>query len=104
VAALGVEAQTQVFSGAGHALLRRLGQEGRTFSIIYLDPPYRFKVEALLAEIDALGLLDQEGVLFLERGLDANPPPESYASFTLRQSKTMGSSVLYQYVGKGESA
>lgn len=48
--------------------LRRLSGEGRSFDIIFMDPPYRAGLtEPILQEIVAKKILDRQGYIILER-------------------------------------
>jgi len=100
VETLGVKDAVEVCPGDANKLVRYLAQSDRQFDLIYIDPPYRFQVDALLQLIAEEGLLATEGVLFVERGKGEASPSEEIPPWTLIKIRDMGSSVLYQYEAK----
>lgn len=77
-------------------LLKKL--KGKTFDLIYVDPPYEKGLqEKTLLLIDTLDLLAPDGLLFLEES-GAHPlslPP--LKSLALQKERKVGSTLLYQF-------
>lgn len=65
--ALGCEAQCHIVKSDYRMMLKRMAQEQRCFSLIYLDPPYRKqRIDEILAFIHEHGLLAQGGTVIAE--------------------------------------
>lgn len=62
-----IESGYQVMGGDALAALRRLGEAGRRFDIIFIDPPYRAGLyQRTIEAVSEHGLLDVDGVLIAE--------------------------------------
>lgn len=93
---LGLEDQSKVFAGDVLTLLKRL--KGKSFDLIFIDPPYEkgFQEKPLLL-IDELGLLAEEGVIFVEESINNELTFPEYANFQLRNKRKMGGTFLYEF-------
>ena len=80
---------------AGDVLLMVKKLEGRSFDLIYVDPPYeRALHEKTLLLIDSLSLLTEEGTLFIEElSLEELP----LKNLNLRKRRKAGSTFLYEF-------
>ncbi|HEU5058703.1 MAG TPA: RsmD family RNA methyltransferase, partial [Kofleriaceae bacterium] len=70
-------ARAEVHVGDATRFAARLGREGRTFSWIFLDPPYAAGLaDAALDAIAAGGILAPDGTVVVEHDRRAPPGPE----------------------------
>ena len=84
--------------------LRRLSAEGRSFTLVFLDPPYRMTdTGEQCARMAALNLLDNEALVVIEHRRDT--PPVLNERFVQRDERRYGDTAIhiYQYRG-GENA
>ncbi len=96
---LNLTSQSTLLIGDVLTLLKKL--KGKTFDLIYVDPPYEkgFQEKTLLL-IDTLGLLAPDGLLFLE---ESSSHPLSFSplkSLALQKTRKVGSTSLYQFIKK----
>lgn len=103
---LGVEDRAQVIAADVATALRRLagdGQQGQTrFSWVFLDPPYRQEVEAVLAELGTDELLAAGAVVVVEHDRRHRPPGSvsgSVAGLFLADRRSYGDTELSFYRG-----
>lgn len=69
--------KAEVMEADVYAAISRLAGVGRSFSLIFCDPPYHKGLwERALSAIDASDLLAYEGILVVEHGADENEYPE----------------------------
>jgi 16S rRNA (guanine(966)-N(2))-methyltransferase RsmD len=74
---LGLAGRAEVHVGDATRFAQRLGREGRSFSWIFLDPPYAAGLaDAALAAIAAGRLLAPDGTLVVEHDRRASPQAE----------------------------
>lgn len=77
--------------------LRKLLAQGRQFSIIFLDPPYRDALNSLTRlSTELVGLLAPEGLLILEHDSREQPPP-FVTNLQLTRSCQYGAAMLSFY-------
>jgi len=94
----------QVLQGDVLVKMGALEKQGRSFDIIYVDPPYELKEEGLhyaelvLRSVDEGSLLKSDGSLFIEGAARAELHVEALTTLTLRSSRERGRSTLQQYV------
>lgn len=94
----GCKEQSLVLRGDAMLMLRSLAKQGRTFDIIYADPPYEHcNYEALIALMDELQLLKPWGKLFVEG--PTKPPLKipPLAHLQLLKQRGAGRSTLYEF-------
>jgi len=77
---LGVKDRTRVIKSTWETALRRLQDEGKTFDLVFADPPYAFFLpggqgEKLLATLGACAIVTARGILVLEHSVEAVLPP-----------------------------
>ena len=86
----------KVLPGDAPASLSRLRREGRTFDVIYLDPPY---ASGLAAEAlgEAVNLLDPAGVAVLEHNSRSAPPEPDLLELTGTRRFGDTSITLYEH-------
>lgn len=71
------EQEAEVVSGDAFASLARLARQGRTFDLVFCDPPYHKGLwERALAFFDASPLLAENAILVVEHGGDEDAVPE----------------------------
>lgn len=83
--------------------LGRLAQEGRSFDLVLLDPPYaKERIQKDFAQMAELGLLNDGAILLVESDQAADLPEDS-DQFALIKQKHYGITVvtLYQYQKEG---
>ena len=106
VSKLGVGESAQIIFGDVFAKLKLLEKMGKTFDIIYVDPPYGegnkdFDLcERVLRVIDEGSLLRPGGLLFLEGPHTLDLHLKGLKSLTLEKSRQMGRATLQQYSKK----
>ncbi|MDD3921848.1 MAG: 16S rRNA (guanine(966)-N(2))-methyltransferase RsmD [Eubacteriales bacterium] len=101
VALLKMDAQTLVLQSKWQDTLQRLSQELRTFSIVFLDPPYKMaETDAICIQLRQLGLLEQGALIVIEHRTGSENPPD--ARFTLRNERRYGDTTIHIYVYQGE--
>lgn len=95
---------SQVIFGDVLSKLKLLERMGKTFDIIYMDPPYGKDeedyelCEKVLRSVDAGPLLMPGGLLFLEGPHHFKMHLEGLNSLILEKSRRMGRATLHQYV------
>ena len=101
VKALGFEDRTEIMSADWKRALRILAAEGRTYSLVFLDPPYSMR--DLTEVFDGVrDVLDEDGMLAAEHMASVLPAvPEN---FRLEKTRTWGYCAfsLYYPVREGE--
>ncbi len=100
---LKVEGQCQILHGQIFTLLKWLDKQNRQFDIIYADPPYKTEgsegySDKVIEFIDTSSLLAEGGILFIEEDANHAPKLDNLSTLSLKNSRTMGHSVLQQYV------
>ncbi len=88
--------------------LKKIGKQGRTFDLVYADPPYAPAARSRLLEeilrfFDTHPLLNAGGRLFLEEAAPPTLKPDKLALTTLIHvdSRTFSRSVLHQFQMRG---
>jgi 16S rRNA (guanine966-N2)-methyltransferase len=105
-ARLHVQEKSQILRGEAFAMLKRLEQNGKTFDIIYADPPYHtyvprstlFYSVQMIHWVDTHPLLNRGGVFFVEEDYNSQPQLDQLNTLKLKDSRRFGDSVLQQYV------
>src|SRR5258708_1977476 len=106
---LGFEDRAQVVAADVATALRRLAADGQAgngapgrFSWVFLDPPYRLEVEAVLGELGSNDLLVPGAVVVVEHDRRHRPPGSvagSVAGLFLADRRTYGDTELSFYRG-----
>lgn len=97
--------QAEILKGDVIKRISRLTQEGRSFDIIYIDPPYAvagapgapLSLQALQA-IARGNLLKPEGILLIEEGAQLMERMPSIEGLALVNTRRFGRSMLFEYV------
>ena len=108
VRSLKVESQCQILRGDAFAMLRLLKKQGKTFDLIYVDPPYRTSLPGsslyysaeVITWIDKHSLLAPGGILFVEEDFNFQPNIDSLETLCLINSRRVGQAALQQYQNK----
>jgi 16S rRNA (guanine966-N2)-methyltransferase len=85
---LRVEDQVEILSMGAAQAIRLLEQQGRKFSVIFLDPPYASDLaQRITGDPSFPGLLTDEGIIILERrsGAPAIPMPPCFEMYWSRK-------------------
>lgn len=106
-ALLGVENQIKIFCGDAIDMLLLLAKKGKCFPMIYVDPPYKtvcqwrgqefLYSELVLKIIDEKGILQEDGVLFLEEASLVDLAGQSLCNLVMRDKRACGSTMLWHY-------
>lgn len=76
--ALGFGAQVEVIAADALAAIKSLGAQGRTFELVFADPPYKLETgRAVLEALDAAGVVGPGGVAVIETGRDEVLPEKT---------------------------
>lgn len=68
--------KAEIFRGDAPVILGRLAREGRSFDLVFCDPPYRKGLwEKVLTALDTMPLLSEKAVVVVEHGRDENELP-----------------------------
>lgn len=102
---LKVKHQSKVMRGDVFTVLQFLKNQGNTFDIIYVDPPYRtlvphrssFYSEEVIKWFDANPMLAAGGTLFVEEEFNFQPKIELLERLQLTKSRKLGNAALQQY-------
>lgn len=100
---LGVEAQGTLIVGDALRVLQRLAKEGKSFDIIFADPPYAKHTRGaplglqLLQLVDQFAILRPGGLLFLEEASEAAPSAMNLQNLTIVNQRQYGRSTLQQW-------
>lgn len=104
---LQLESVSHVFQGDVFALAEKLLKRGKSYNIIYADPPYEASSPVdgkqitystrLLQMIDEGVLLKPAGTLFIEEASGAQPIVDNLKNLKLVSNRRMGRSSLLQF-------
>lgn len=102
---LGVQDKIQVLHHDAFIMLKWLNKQGKTFDIIYADPPYQtyaahsglFYSTEIVKWIDTHPLLNPQGTLFIEEDFRSQPELKELTTISLKDSRRFGHSVLQKY-------
>lgn len=107
IRSLGVEDRAHVFQGDVFDYLEKLAKRGKTFNIIYADPPYEMDSmlngqpiscsNHILHLIENSSLLAPNGTLFMEDSLRGKPDTDYLRTLKLESSRRLGRSILLQF-------
>lgn len=106
IATLGVAAQAKIVPGHVEGCLSMLWRQGKSFDIIYADPPYakcsnenNSHVAHLIQWLDRHPLLVPGGLLFVEESADVASISQDLQQLVLRSSRRIGAArlTLYEY-------
>lgn len=98
--ALGYEDRCQVLAMATPRALRLLQQQGRSFDVVFMDPPYALDTSTLLPAVVEHELLRADGLLTLEHD-KRKPPPRQVAGLARLMCKVYGDTGLSIYHMEG---
>jgi 16S rRNA (guanine966-N2)-methyltransferase len=94
VEALGFEEKAEIMRGDWQAALARLAGEGRHFSLVFLDPPYRMEdTAAQCARMAERKLLSENALVVIEHRHGCEPKPD--ARFTPRDARRYGDTEIH---------
>ena len=75
--------------------------KGKSFDLIYIDPPYeKGLAEKTLALVDSLHLLHVGGLLFLEESGHKEPIFSELIDLEVKKKRKLGNTFLYEIIGK----
>ena len=108
IRSLEIEEQTEIIPKDVFITLKSLQRQGRQFSIIFADPPYKEMIltkqgslllpQHLLNSIDQSSLLVENGSFFLEHAQELPINNSNLKQLELKSSRRTGSSVLNYYI------
>lgn len=77
IEACGFEKQSEVYRNDAERALKAVMKRELSFSLIFLDPPYKQqKLKALIKSIGEAGILDEKGYIVAEHGTEESLPDE----------------------------
>lgn len=91
--------ESEVYKNDAERALKALGKRGTGFDLIFLDPPYRFKIGSdLLLRMEELGLLRANAIAVLEYE-SSFEYPEAVGGFILARKAVYGETAvsIYRY-------
>ena len=95
----GCKEQSIVLRGDAFAMLRSLAKQGRTFDLIYADPPYEHcNYSALIGLLDELNLLKAGGRLFIEAPTKPAIKTPEVTHLQLLKQRKAGRCTLYEFI------
>lgn len=94
-----LEAQAQVYRNEAGRALSALEKRGRTFDLVFLDPPYRLKHgDELMLMMAEKGMLKEDAVVVLEHESSYAYPEDIPGFYRLKQSVYGETTIsIYQY-------
>ena len=102
VEALGFSQRARVLQADWRETVRKLSAEGRSFQLVFLDPPYA--MEDLTAVFEALrtgGLIDADSLVIVEH--QAGHPPQVGEGFLMVDQRKYGYAGIHMFRMKGEA-
>ena len=104
VESLDVRARTRLVAGDVRRALKDVKASGGGIGLVFLDPPYASAdTAAVLADLDAAGVLLDGAWIVLEHASRTEPPPGTPAR-TLRFTRTYGDTALTFYRHEAKEA
>ena len=116
IKSFGIEKESLVIEGDVFSIIKKLAKQQKKFDIIYVDPPYEsflnvdgkkisYSTQVILHLEELIevknSILTKEGILFIEDSLKAlSLDKDSYKHLILSKSRSMGRSVLQQWINK----
>ena len=68
--------------------IRNLSKRGKSFDIVFMDPPYEQDMEmAVLEELDASGIIHEDSIIIIETSLRTDETEFNFASFEVIRVK-----------------
>jgi 16S rRNA (guanine966-N2)-methyltransferase len=95
--------EVQVFQGDARAAVATLAEQGRSFDVVYLDPPYASDLYEPLLELAAGPLLAEGGVVVAEH-FKKRTLPERMGALARRRLLRIGDHCLSFYRRGGQAA
>ena len=93
LSSLGLSSSATTLSGNVLLMLERL--KGKSFELIYVDPPYHKGLhEKTLLVLDHLELLSNNGTLFVE---ECSLEDNSFKNIELKKKRKMGNTFLFEF-------
>ena len=102
IAKMRVEEQTLLLACDWEQALLQLSRNGKTFDLVFLDPPYKMTdLPGICQKMQGLCLLAPKAMLVLEHrtGIEMNMPP----AFVLEKERTYGDTQIHFYRLEAES-
>ncbi len=97
VQSLGFEEQTAVLQCKWQAAIARLAGKQHSFTLVFLDPPYRMtETGEICAEMAERGILENDAMIVIEHRKGCDPTLDD--RFTCKDSRRYGDTVIHFYV------
>ncbi|WP_410515200.1 16S rRNA (guanine(966)-N(2))-methyltransferase RsmD [Paenibacillus sp. BR2-3] len=102
--ATGLESWAEVYRNDAGRALSAMEKRGRSFDLVFLDPPYRLKHgDELMSTMAAKGMLQAEALIVLEHESGHAYPEDIPGFYRLRQAVYGETTIsIYQYEAAGE--
>jgi RNA methyltransferase, RsmD family len=98
--------RAEIYCNTAERALRALAKRGASFRYVFLDPPYRMKnADALMAEMEARGMLEDGAVIVVEHDAD-HQYPETVGGMRRRRLASYGETAvsIYHYMKAADAA
>lgn len=92
---LGFEGRGEVIAADAEQGLRRLGQRGERFDILFADPPYdKDFFPEILTCLEGTGLMAENGVIVLQHSVRENPEKSLPRALVITDQRRYGDTLL----------
>ncbi|MEC0247249.1 16S rRNA (guanine(966)-N(2))-methyltransferase RsmD [Paenibacillus chitinolyticus] len=93
----GLTDRAEIYRNDAGRALKALEKRGKQFGLVFLDPPYRFKITGeLMQKMKGLGLLEQGATIVVEHDA-ADKLPEVFEGFVMQRRADYGDTAVTLY-------
>lgn len=99
IQSLGYEEKAQLMNTEDAKAVEMMEGQGRTFDLIFLDPPYRMNMTDMMRRLEKK-LLAEDGMIVCEH--DRNTPPDTPPNLVLQDRREYGNTGISFFVRQEE--
>ena len=99
IQSLGYEEKAQLMNTEDEKAVEMMEGQGRTFDLIFLDPPYRMNMTDMMGRLEKK-LLAEDGMIVCEH--DRNTPPDTPPNLILQDRREYGNTGISFFVRQEE--
>lgn len=99
IQSLGYEEKAQLMNTEDAKAVEMMEGQGRTFDLIFLDPPYRMNMTDMMGRLEKK-LLAEDGMIVCEH--DRNTPPDTPPNLVLQDRREYGNTGISFFVRQEE--
>lgn len=99
IQSLGYEEKAQLMNTEDAKAVEMMEEQGRTFDLIFLDPPYRMNMTDMMGRLEKK-LLAEDGMIVCEH--DRNTPPDTPPNLILQDRREYGNTGISFFVRQEE--